>query len=122
MNLPFTHDQFFDVLAAYNELLWPFALALWVYALAAAVLMVRGHKPSRFVATMLAIQWAWAGVAYHAAFFAAINPAAWLFAVLFVVEAGLLFWFGVVRQDLRFSPSGSPRHFVAWTLIAYSLL
>ena len=123
MDLPFTRDQFFDVLAAYNRSLWPFALGLWGYALAAAVFLARRYRGrGRFAATMLAVQWAWTGVAYHAAFFAAINPAAWVFAALFVVEGGLLAWFGVVHDELRFSPTGSLRHVIAWTLIIYALL
>jgi hypothetical protein len=68
------------------------------------------------------VQWAWAGAAYHAAFFAAINPAAWSFAVSFVIESGLLVWFGLVRDDLRFTPTGSPAHIVGWTLIVYALV
>ena len=122
MNLPFTRDQFFDVFAAYNRSLWPCALALWAYALLAAVVVIGHRERGRFAATMLAVQWMWAGVAYHAVFFAAINPAARLFATMFVVETGLLVWFGVVREQLRFSPGGSPRHIVGWTLIAYALL
>ncbi len=122
VNLPFTRDQFFDVFAAYNRSLWPFALALWVYALVAAVRVARHLGRRRFAAVMLAVQWAWTGAAYHAAFFAAINPAAWLFAMLFVIESGLLVWFGVIRSQLRFSATGSLRHVTAWTLIIYALL
>jgi Family of unknown function (DUF6064) len=123
MNLPFTRDQFFDVLAAYNHSLWPFALGLWGYALAAVVILGRRHQAhARFAAAMLAVQWAWAGVAYHAMFFAAINPTAWFFGALFIIEAGLLVWFGVVHDELRFSPTGSLRHVTAWTLIVYALL
>jgi hypothetical protein len=29
MQLPFTKEQFFDLFAAYNEALWPAAVALW---------------------------------------------------------------------------------------------
>jgi uncharacterized protein DUF6064 len=122
VNLPFTRDQFFDVFAVYNRALWPFALALWAYALVAAVVLTSHRGRGRFAATMLAVQWVWAGVAYHAVFFATINPAARLFATLFVIEAGLLVWFGVVRDQLRFSPTGSLRHVVGWTLIIYALL
>ena len=122
VNLPFTRDQFFDVFAAYNRSLWPFALALWGYALVAAVVLARDLGRGRFGAVMLAVQWAWAGAAYHAAFFAAINPAAWVFATLFVIEGGLLVWFGVIRDQLRFSATGSLRHVAAWTLIIYALL
>ena len=58
----------------------------------------------------------------HAAFFSRINPAAWLFSGLFVAESVLLMWFGVLRGRLRFSPVGSPRHILAWFLIAYALV
>jgi hypothetical protein len=122
VNLPFTGDQFLDVFAAYNRSLWPFALVLWGYALVAAMLLARNLGRRRFAAVMLAVQWAWAGVAYHAAFFTTINPTAWLFAMLFVIEAGLLVWFGVVRDQLRFSATGSLRHVAAWTLIISALV
>lgn len=123
MSLPFSVDQFFDVFGAYNRALWPAALALWAYALTgAAALARRGPRGGRWIAVMLAVQWAWAGIAYHAMFFSPINPAAWLFGGLFVAESTLLVWFGVVRDRLRFSSFGSPRHLFAWVLIAYALL
>ena len=123
MDLPFTSDQFFDVLGNYNRSLWPVAIALWIYAVSAVgLLAARSDRRNRFLVAMLAVQWAWAGVAYHAWFFTAINPAAWLFAALFIVEGGLLVWFGVVHDRLRFSPTGSVRHAVAWTLIVYALV
>jgi len=123
MNLPFSVEQFFNVFAAYNRALWPAALGLWMYALAGAVALAR-NRPSheRWIVVMLAVQWAWAGIVYHAAFFSRINPAAWLFSGLFVAESVLLMWFGVLRGRLRFSPVGSPRHILAWFLIAYALV
>jgi uncharacterized protein DUF6064 len=121
-SLPFTRDQFFDVFALYNRSLWPFALALWAYALVAAMALSRRRGCGRGPVAMLAIQWIWAGVAYHAVFFSIINPAARLFAALFLIEAGLLVWFGVVRDQLRFSPNGSRRHVIGWILVTYALL
>ena len=35
MQLPFTTEQFFDLLAAYNEALWPALLVLWIASLIA---------------------------------------------------------------------------------------
>jgi hypothetical protein len=122
MTLPFTPGEFFDVFSAYNRALWPFAAALWAYALLVAVEFARGQASGRSIALMLAVQWAWAAVAYHAAFFSPINPAAWLFCTLFLIESGLIVWFGVVRKRLQFSSSGSARHALAWTLIVYALL
>jgi hypothetical protein len=71
---------------------------------------------------LLAVQWAWAGIAYHMAFFSTINPAAWLFGGLFLAESVLFAWFGLVRPQLRFTPGGSPRHILAWLLMIYSLI
>ena len=42
MTLPFTSDEFFDVLAAYNQRLWPYALGLWLVTLCAVIAMIRG--------------------------------------------------------------------------------
>jgi len=122
MTLPFTPDQFFDVFSAYNRALWPFALALWSYAVAVVVLFARGQASGRSIAGLLAIEWAWAAVAYHAAFFSPINPAAWLFCALFLVESALIVWFGLLGRRLRFSTGGSPRHALAWILIVYALV
>ena len=118
MSLPFTAEQFFTVFAAYNRQLWPFALVLWVYAFVGVVILARRRdNASRFVSTLLAVQWLWVAVAYHVAFFSTINPAAWLFAAGFLVQSALFGWFGVIRDRLRFSPTG----LLAWTLIVYGL-
>src|SRR5688572_7534901 len=117
MSLPFTPDQFFEVFAAYNRSLWPFVLVLWLYALAGAVVLARSRDRGRFLAMLLAVQWAWAALAYHATFFSSINPAAWLFGGLFLTQSALFAWFGVVREQLHFSSTGSRRHVAAWMLI-----
>jgi hypothetical protein len=121
MQLPFTETDFFDVLAAYNTILWPAALTLWIVSLAAMVLFVRvGNQSARALCSLLAIHWAWSGIAYHAAFFTRINPAGWLFAALFVMQAWLFVWYGILHDRLRFSTTRSTRHVLAALLIAYS--
>ena len=54
------------------------------------VALVVGGRPShsRWIVAILALFWGWMAVAYHFAYFARINPAAWLFAGLFLVQAG----------------------------------
>jgi hypothetical protein len=123
MQLPFTREQFFDVFAAYNAALWPGVLALWIAsALVAVLLFARPHRASdRIVSTLLAIHWAWSALAYHMAFFTSINPAAWFFAALFLVQAGLFVWWGTIRGTLRFAAESSAWAPVGWVLIAYSL-
>jgi hypothetical protein len=60
-------------------------------------------------------------VAYHVAFFTRINPAAWLFAALFLGQAVLFFLVGVVQRRLSFAPWGTAWAPLAWGLIAFSL-
>ena len=123
MTLPFTPDEFFDVFAAYNERLWPFALGLWVLT-ACAVVVFAAARPVRpwFIPALLALHWAWSGIAYHAAFFSRVNPGAWVFSGLFLFEAALLFWYGVVHHRFQWSRSSAFHQMLSWGLIAYALL
>ncbi|HVH26112.1 MAG TPA: DUF6064 family protein [Vicinamibacterales bacterium] len=121
--LPFTRDQFLNVFADYNRSLWPFVIALWVAAVWAFVRASDGWREQRkWLSGLLAVQWAWSAVAYHAAFFAAINPAAVAFSALFTAEAALLVWHGVIRDDLRFGDAGTLRRYTSQALIVYALV
>jgi hypothetical protein len=124
MELPFTPVQFFDAFGAYNAALWPAVVALWAgSALIAALLLSSHRRPSdRIVSAFLGVHWAWVAFAYHVAFFVSINPAAWLFAGLFLLQAGLFFWWGAVRGRLRFGAGQSAWTRVGWALIGYSLV
>ena len=90
MQLPFTKEQFFDLFAAYNVALWPALIALWIASVVVSVLLL-WHRPppDRWISALLGVHWAWSALAYHAAFFTRINPAAWLFAALFLGQAVL---------------------------------
>jgi hypothetical protein len=124
MQLPFTREQFLDVFAAYNTTLWPGAMALWITSVLVCALMLRSsRRPSdRVTNAFLAIHWTWSALAYHGAFFTRINPAAWLFAALFLVQAGLFLWLGVVQGRPRFTATHSSWALVAWVFIAYGLV
>ena len=91
--LPFSHDAFLDVFGAYNSRLWPVVVLLWAATAGVAWLWLRrGRLDSRALFALLAVHWAWSGVAYHWFFFRAINPAASVFAAMFVAQAMLFTW------------------------------
>lgn len=122
MSLPFTHDQFLDLFGEYNRALWPAAVLLWLATLGALVMLYRGRPgASRVLAALLAVHWAWAGAVYHLAYFRRINPAAMLFGIVFLVEAGLLVWRGVLRADVHFTLSPRIWSRVGIGLILYAL-
>ena len=122
MQLPFTREQFFELFAAYNKALWPAAVALWMASAVILALRLSARRPhDPWISALLAGHWAWSALAYHVAFFTRINPAAWLFAALFLGQAVLFFRIGVVQRRLSFAPWDNAWAPLAWALIAYSL-
>jgi len=123
MQLPFTTEQFFDLFAAYNGALWPAAVALWTASVAICALRLSSCRPGdRWISALLAAHWAWSALAYHLAFFTRINPAAWLFAALFLGQAVLFVRVGVMQRRVSFAPWSNAWAPLAWSLIAYALL
>jgi hypothetical protein len=120
--VPFTANEFLDVFAAYNQAVWPFAAILWLLTILVCGALVLGAPiPAPLPRFLLAGHWLWAGLVYHAWFFTAINPAAWLFAALFVTQGVLFIAFrSSARQAV--DGAGSTRRVVSSLLIVYSLI
>lgn len=122
--LPFTHAQFLEVFAAYNEAVWPMQIAAYLVAAAmlASLVFVKSTLGARMVSAGLGLMWLWTGVAYHWLQFTAINNAAWAFGALFVLQ-GLLFFFAAVRGLLRFeAPIPTTALWMGWGLVVYAAL
>lgn len=123
MQLPFSIEQFHDVFRAYNEAVWPSQAVLLGMAVAAAGLLVLpGRWSGRAISGILALFWAWMAAAYHLAFFASINPLAYVFAGLFLVGAAIFAWQGVVRNRLDFRLAGGAASWTGAVLIVFALI
>ena len=120
MKLPFSIQQFFQVFRDYNDAIWPLQIFLLVVALFCIVLIGR-QNTNRIVSGMIALLWAWMGVVYHFLFFARINPAARLFAVLFLIQSLLILWVGVKKEGLRYTKHRSLQTVLGGLLIVYAL-
>lgn len=116
--MPFSTEQFLDVFARYNTAIWPAQLGALAIGVAIVVCLQRA-RASRFVALALVLLWVFTGVAYFGAFFAAINPAAYVFGALFVLQGALLMHAGL-RADQR--PLRRSRPILGMALAAYALL
>ncbi len=122
MSLPFTANEFFDIFRQYNESVWPVQLLLNAAALTCVALLFRpSATASRIASLLLALLWAWMGVAYHFVFFTRINTAAWVFGAVFLVGSVAFVWFGSVRDCLRFRATGGIRGMLGWSLIVFAL-
>ena len=119
--LPFTLDQFMSVFMAYNDAIWPMQIVAYVVGAGAVMLLFRpGPVASRLIAGAVALMWLWTGIAYHWLNFATINPGAYLFGAFCVLQGLLFFYFGVMRDHLRFGYEGGVAAIVGSLLILYA--
>jgi hypothetical protein len=123
MQLPFTAEQFFSIFARYNESVWPMQIILTLLALVVVILLFSASRhSSRLIAAVLSFFWTWMAIAYHFAFFTAINTAAWFFGVFFLAYALWFAWIGVIRNKIQFSLQGGVRAWLGSLLIIFSLI
>ena len=123
MQLPFTVEQFYDVFRAYNTAVWPTQVFLIALALAAVGFVAVPRRWSgAAVSAILAFLWAWLGVAYHLAFFTAINPLAYGFAGVSVAGAFVFLWQGIFLRKLNFELAFNARTAVGILLVAFALV
>ena len=122
MQLPFTVEQFLGVFVSYNDTVWPAQIVLNLLGILAIVSCFRASVPSRLIAAVLAVLWAWTGAVYHLLFFSQINPAAIVFGSLFIVQAGVFAYHGVIRGDLRFGFDNSRQAYAGALLMAYGMV
>jgi hypothetical protein len=102
--LLFSPRTYYRMFELYHRDIRPAQLVGVAVALAIFVLLLKANEARRgtAIAAMLAVCWLWVAVAFHVRRYSAINPAAQYFAALFVVQAVLLVWSGVVRTRMRF--------------------
>lgn len=123
ISLPFTAEQFFAVFARYNEGVWPAPIALNVVALlSVALLFAEGAWASFVISLILALLWAWMAIVYHIAYFTSINPAAWLFGLVFLLGSLAFAWYGIAKTELNFRWAAGIRGIAGATLIVFAIV
>jgi hypothetical protein len=119
--LPFTREQFIGIFAHYNAALWPVQWLAYALGLAMITLvLLRARWAQRVVGAGLAAMWLWTGVVYHGLFFSSINPAAFAFGALFVLQAAVFVHAAVLGGRLSFAPTNTPSAWLGWALITYA--
>lgn len=121
--MPFSVEQFFEVFAEYNLVVWPLQI---VAILAGIVILWLLRSNTRLAAAiilgLLSAMWLANGIGYHWLFFASINPIARVFAVIFVLQALLLAFAAVTRSELRFRIGRQPAAVFGVACIAFAFL
>ncbi len=121
--MPFTREQFLDVFQQYNLSVWPMQILLVLLGLTAIYFAVAPHKPSnRIISGVLCFIWLWMGAVYHILYFSTINPMAYVFGSLFIIQ-GLAFAFsGLIKGSLSFGFRSNGYGIAGAVLLAYALL
>ena len=121
--MPFSEEQFLRVFAEYNRAVWPAQLLLYAAAAVAVLLAAgKGTHSGRVIAAILALLWLWMGVVYHVLFFAEINPAAYVFGAIFVIEALLFFAVALQERTMTFRLRRDAYGACAAALFIYALI
>ena len=128
MKLPFTLEQFLDIFRQYNISVWPVQVFLVVLALVATYFLIfRKSYSDKIIVFVLAFLWLWMGIVYHLIYFSSINKAAIVFGSLFIFQGLLLFYFGIMKDKLKFQfrlnrYGITGMALIMFTLIVYPLL
>ncbi len=123
MRLPFSNDQFYSVFRDYNTAVWPVQIALILLAISALALVVLGYRNSgRWISLILSLLWLWMAVVYHGIFFSRINPAAYVFAFLFLAGSALFGWYGFIQGRMSFQPLRAGVAMLGWSLVLYAMV
>jgi hypothetical protein len=102
--LLFSPRTYYRMLERYNEALWPAQLLTLALGIGILVLLRRpSPKQGRIIAGILALLWVWVAWAFLLGRYATINWAMRYVAPLFVLEALLLVWWGVIGGKLSFA-------------------
>ena len=122
MTLPFTVSEFLEVFERYNQTIWPAQIVAYLAGLGLiALIAARSHYAGRIGAAVLAAMWLANGVGYHLGYFSEINRAALAFGGLFILQAVLIAWLGIVERRLEFTPGADATSWVAGALIVYAM-
>ena len=103
MKMPFTAEQFLQVFENYNHSFFPVQLIILLLAVLCLFFVHTQRKnTAKFVGAFLGLLWIWAGLVYHILFFSLINPAAYIFGGLFILEGILILMQAFRHQTFNF--------------------
>lgn len=123
METPFTTDQFFGVFERYNSAVFPSQIIIIILGFLGLFLLHTGYsRKNKFIGIFLGFLWLWTGIVYHIAFFSEINPIANVFGVVFILQAGLLLYTSLMKENLHFSGHFRLKDFLGYFFILFGLM
>ena len=123
MDVPFSVEQFMEVFRNYNEFVFPVQIFFYVLGFIAIYFVFHPTPWSGlFISSFLAFLWLWMGVVYHLLFFTAINKAAYLFAVIFLIQRVLFLITGSFQKKFSFRFRSDTYSITGLMLVIFALV
>lgn len=124
MKIPFTTEQFFEIIEKYNLAVFPIQLLIILLGIISILLLHSSNKSvkNKLIGSFLGLLWIWIGIAYHLVFFTSINKAAYVFGGIFILQ-GLLFIIDTfIRQKLEFEFKRQIKDYIAYFFIIFGII
>jgi hypothetical protein len=123
MTFPFTQEQFLTIFTQYNLAVFPLQIVFIILGIVALWLVVKKSPISdQIILLILIFFWFWMGIVYHILFFSSINPLAYAFGVLFIIEACLLIYLGIIKKQVEFSLTKDRYTLIGLIFIVYAMI
>jgi hypothetical protein len=119
---PFTLREFLDMIASYNNAFWPMPLVAYALGIIAVILTwLKSDYASKAATGILVLFWLWTGIVFNGLWFSELWSRVMLFTVLFVIQAILLAWTGILKPDLSFRARADRYGLVGGLVILYGM-
>jgi hypothetical protein len=123
MSVPFTFNEFLEMLERFNTDLWPAHAIMYALAGVAIYFAIRKSKyAGKIVTVILVLFWIWVGVVFNLLYFSMLNPMAYLFVVLFILEGIMLAMAGLFKNRISFKVRADLFGLIGAVMIIYALI
>ena len=119
----FSDKVYFRQFELYNHAIWPLHLIAIVFSL--VIFFALWEKPvwaGRVIAVLLTLSWVWVAWAFLYANFYQIHVVANWYALGFVLQAGLIIWYGLIKNRFTLAEESRNKINIGLVLIFISLI
>lgn len=119
----FSDKAYYRQFELYNHAIWPLHLIAIVFSL--VIIYALWKKPAwagRLNAVLLTVSWVWVAWAFLFERFYQIHVVANWYALGFVLQAGLIIWYGVIKNQFALFVQSQPRINIGLVLLFISLI
>ena len=121
----FSDKVYYRQFELYNHAIWPLHLIAIVFSL--VIIYTLWKKPAaawsgQLIAVLLTVSWVWVAWAFLFERFYQIHVVANWYALGFVLQAGLITWYGVIKNQFTLFMQSKPRINIGLVLLFISLI